>query len=186
MSVIKTTIDIKATMKNVGEIARQMYQIQDEISKAKSAIIEELEPIEDKYFWAMIDVINKNIKQTKNHKIGVERFIHNASFGHVDILGHETDIIDVLRFYKAYQVKTGELYNSLLLIIEGYGDDSYGDIVDSFPLFGKERYEKALKGKIEGKSEDQYQGENYIRLTMDKKTDETFARACCRNDDEEN
>jgi len=185
MSVITTKVDIDATMKNVGEIARQMYEIQDEINRAKNAIVETLELMDEDLFWALMDNLKKSIKASGNHKIGVERFIHNASYGHVAVEGKFTEIMDVLRFLKTYEAKVGALYKPLFKVIEGYGDDSYSDMIDSFPLFGRERYEKALKGEIEGDSENQYQGENYIRTTMDNALNEKFAGVCRSIDDEE-
>lgn len=83
-----------------------------------------------------------------------------------------------LRFYKTYRRLKARLSKALWDVIEGFGDDGYGDVIDSFPLFGRERAEKALKGEIEGESRDQYQGENYIGMSLENALFEYYASSC--------
>lgn len=124
-------------------------------------------PLDDNEFWAMIDELNTEIRRTgkkPDYELAFERFCWEYAFR------NENKIDKVVRFIKTYESKVAALYKPLNEVIEGYGDDGYGDILDSFPLFGREKYEKALKGEIKG---DPYQGENYIKMKL---TDAAFEK----------
>ena len=120
-----------------------------------------VELLSDNEFWSMVKDLRKQIEGTMPDKtstslfyadmrLATDRFFHSYVFG--------KDVEKALSFVRTYRVKSDALYRPLFDVIEGFGDDGYGDVLDSFPLFGKKRYEKALNGEIEGTSEAQYQG----------------------------
>jgi len=140
-----------------------------------------LENLDNDTFWDMLADFKKEIDRTipseitnpsissAKIRLAINRFIHGYFFG------EENDISRILRFIKTYRTMSEKLYEPLFKVVEGFGDDGYGDILDSFPLFGRKRYEAALEGKIEGDSEDQYQGENYIETSLES---EAFSLFC--------
>jgi hypothetical protein len=178
-SAIATSINVEETFKNVGEIQREINEKQEIIGKAFRAILHQSEAMEEDNFWELIENLNKTIKRTGNHKVGTENFMHNLVFGHSKVGGEDTTVEDGFSFVKAYEEMSGKLSKPLWNVIEGYGDDGYGDIIDSFLLFGKERYMKALEGVIEGEPDAQFQGENYMGTHLEDDLQEKFARSCC-------
>jgi hypothetical protein len=131
--------------------------------------------MKDDLFWALLEALRAKlgVDEEGNVKLGdrternVEDFVWEFAFGSTaKKCGVEADIYVLMSFVKTYEEKVHDLYGSLFDVIEGFGDDGFNDLIDSFPLFGRVRYEKALKGEIEGTSRQQYQGENYIRTAL--------------------
>jgi hypothetical protein len=177
-SAIATSINVEETFKNVGKLQSEINEKKEVIGKAFRAILHQSEAMEEDKFWELIENLNKTIKRTENHKVGTENFMHNLAFGHSKVSGEATTVEDGFSFVKAYEEMSGKISKPLWDVIEGFGDDGYGDVIDSFLLFGKERYLKALEGEIEGKSEDQYQGENYMSMHLENDLEEKFAIGC--------
>lgn len=53
---------------------------------------------------------------------------------------------DMARFAKTWTAKKDALYQPLFDVVEGKGDDGYGDFLDALPLAGREVYEACLDG----------------------------------------
>jgi hypothetical protein len=177
---VAVKVDIEETQRNIGKLQSVIDENKNKINRAVSVISGELEllPMED--FWKVIEKLNDDLKGYdgiyKITKSGLEKFANNSCFGHLRDI--DTDHNIMLRFIKTYEELCGKIYTALYNVIEGFGDDSYGDIIDSFPLFGEESVNKALDGEIEGSSEDQYQGENYVKTTLRDTIYEKYAIAC--------
>jgi hypothetical protein len=165
-----------------GRMYLKANLILEGLKRSFSLYLNTVPELEDDKFWAMIEDLKKEILGTYYSKeektiekadirLGISRFTWNYAHG-----DKSDQMDDLLSFVKTYEVKKGALYRPLFDVIEGYGDDGYGDVLDSFPLFGRKRYEMALNGEIEGDSEDQYQGENYIRMTLEDQTFEKFGQ----------
>jgi len=183
-AVVQTRLDVMATCKEVAKRHEQLKRAEREIGCAYTAIMNEVAPIYYEDFWPLIDVLNKEIKRLGSHRLGVESFVHNAAFGHTSYypLGSTKKVYTTMDmtmgFVKRYEQICEDLYKPLFDVIEGFGDDGYGDILDSFPLHGRQRVEMGLKGEIDGTSEDQYQGENYVRMNLNDTLTKKFAMKC--------
>ena len=150
-------------IKSLGEahaMAGAQLSIRD---GAISSLVSCSVPLPDSKFWALCDNLEVEWSRAKpNTKLACDRFLWSLLFK------EEQKAVTAIRFVSTYVSKVAELYKPLFEVIEGYGDDGYGDLLDSFPLFGQERYELVLQGKIEGPSSSQGQGENYFRSTLEK------------------
>jgi len=183
MSAIVTKINTYETEKNIGELQGKMNSLLDEIKSAINAISNEVEELDAVTFWAIIAEIKKRLSRysakdgafsSSDLKGAVESTIHAVTFDHIRDL--ESDRETAIRFVKTYENLTGKISKALWDVVEGYGDDGYGDICDSFPLFGQEVVEQALKGKLT--VEDPYQGENYVCMSLSEKLVEMYAISC--------
>jgi len=164
---------IEQMEKTVGTLQGEISERISKVEKLVDKLIEGSALMGDDDFWAAIKDLAKEVKYAKdNTKLACDRFLHEYIFG------RKTDPYAAMRFIRTYNKKVDALYKPLFDTIDGFGDDGYGDILDSFPLFGRERYEKALKGEIEGSSKDQYQGENYMRMSLEDVFKKKFAIAC--------
>lgn len=89
---------------------------------------------------------------------------------------------EAVQFARTWEEVKGPLYDKLFNIIEGKGDDSYGDLLDALPLAGQKFYERCLAGKFYNcddfiellKAEDDklfdtiYEGENYFEMFLEE------------------
>lgn len=176
-TVVASTVNIEGTMANVGKLREQVNKLRGQIETGYDAVKDSLDLLPTNVtFWKLIKKLNEDIKYVKSYEIGTGRFIHNLSFGHINVI--KSDVLYAMRFVKTYGELRDALYQPLNDVITGFGDDGYGDLVDSFPLFGKKRYELALKGQLVGDMDAQYQGENYMNTTMNNKARECFASHC--------
>jgi hypothetical protein len=192
MSAIATRIDIEATEKNLAGLQKEADKIKNEIRKAINALISESEELEDDIFWTLLEELKNRITRHSTDsefnsacvKVGVNNFIHSVVFDHIRDL--DTDRHTAVRFIKSYSTLTNKLSHSLWNVIEGYGDDGYGDCIDSFPLFGREVVEKALEEELDV---DPYQGENYVVMNLNDSLTEYFGTSCyydyCDEEDSE-
>jgi len=182
-NAITTTTGVEDTDKNIGNLQGQVNGLVKEIKGAIQALKEQSEVLNDDDFWALMEEFKATLKRYKmdNTEKAAHSFIHSIVWGHYKHGIDEDNRSVALRFVKTYRASTKAIYKPLFDVISGYGDDGYGDILDSFPLFGRERYEKALEGKLEGDSKAQYQGENYVAMSLDNAIYELYAMSC-RND----
>ena len=185
MSAIATTINVKKTEQNIANLQGQANAMFKEIRTAVEALVDEADMLPDDMFWFLMEELKTQVRRnsgkdgTITHAIAkgaTKSTLHNITYGHIG--KKETGRETALQFVKTFQEKSSKLYKPLFDVIKGFGDDGYGDILDSFLLFGQERYEKALKGEIVGSSEDQYQGENYFSMSLDDALYEVYAQSC--------
>jgi len=175
-AVVETTINVSKTEENIGKLQGQVNQMRMEMRTGIRAIMSDAELLPDDEFWPLVAELNRWIEMRKNHAIAAEQFIHTLTYNHVR--GLETDRTTAMRFVKTYNEKSHALYKPLYDVIKNCGDDGYGDILDSFPLFGQERYELALKGEIVGTQKEQDQGENYMVMKMENAMLDLYASSC--------
>jgi len=142
--------------------------------------LDSLTDLDDNTFWDMITDFKKEIDRTipsrmKDPTVNDARIKLAASrLSHGCFFKESAKVETLLRFVATYSRKANKLYTPLFNVIEGFGDDGFGDILDSFPLFGRKRYESALKGKIEGDSDAQDQGENYVAMSLESEAFKLF------------
>lgn len=136
----------------------------------------------DELFWRYTDILREKIRI--NFDSTIDDLIRNTEGTEIDyniqkenlsqsisdfwdeVVNTIDDVPIYLRYCVTYKIKSDNLYETLRDTITGFGDDGYSDVLDSFVLFGKERYEMAIDGEIIGSSRDQYQGENYIKRRL--------------------
>jgi len=171
----------KVSETDFGRLYRQARLIQEGLKLSFRIYLDTVEVLDDNTFWSMVDELREKLlntvpkrlkKSIKNADIkrGIELFTWEYAHG-----SKSDDFDNIPRFAKTYNVKRGVIYRPLYDVIKGYGDDGYGDLLDSFPLWGRKRYEMALEGKIKGKVDAQYQGENYISSRLEDSAYEKFA-----------
>jgi len=177
--IIAHAVDIDQTVANIAQAEAEREALTKSITNAVENLVEKSEPLDDSTFWSLVDRLKDFIKIRHNSYVeGIGSFLHTVVFGHYASKGLETDGFTALSFVRMYEEKVASLYKPLFDVIELGGDDTYNDILDSFPLFGKDRFEKALHGEIIGTSEDQYQGENYIGMRLEEKLVDYFSTFC--------
>ena len=175
-AIVETTVNVEKTEANISSLQCKVNTMRKEIRTATEAIMNDVELLPDNEFWPLIEELNRWIAMRKNHTIASEQFIHTLTYNHVRKI--DTDRETAMRFVKTYNEKSGALYKPLYNVITDQSDDGYGDLIDSFPLFGQERYELALKGEIVGDQEEQDQGENYMRTKMEEAMLDLYASSC--------
>ena len=142
--------------------------------------LDTLEDLDDDTFWNMLAELKKQINRTIPSKIKATSVndarikLACSRLSHGYFFKENEKVETLLRFVKTYSRKANKLYTPLFKVIEGFGDDGFDDILDSFPLFGRKRYEAALEGKIEGDSDNQDQGENYIAMSLESEAFKLF------------
>ena len=167
------TSKIDAIEQEIGVAKVQINKLQKKIRLEIDSLIAGTSSLSDDEFWALMDELIETVSRRKqNYELAIENFLWDYFFG------RKVNPYLMMRFVRTYAEKAGALHQPLSEVITGFGDDGYGDVIDSFPLFGRERYEKALKGQIEGTSEEQTQGENYIASTLNDKYIEKFCIMC--------
>jgi hypothetical protein len=135
-------------------------QIEDQINELKTVTT----PMGEKTFWKEVAKLNKYIKKfngytdRNKYECGAKDYIRLKAV--------DNQLMIAVSFVVTYEVMVAALYKPLFDVVDDQGDDGFGDVLDSFPLFGEERYNMALQGEIEGETAEQYQGENYIRMNL--------------------
>jgi len=175
----------KVSMLNFGRLYREAEIAINGLEISFRLHLDSLEDLDDNTFWSMLDEFKKEIDRTISSRMK-DPTVNDANiklashrFGCGYFFGGKGEYETLLRFVATYSRKKNKLYKPLFDVIQGFGDDSYGDILDSFPLLGRKRYEAALEGWIEGDSDAQYQGENYVEMGLESEAFKFF-RSYCR------
>lgn len=155
----------------IGQLVMEINERKTKVENIVDEMIDGTAIMKEDLFWELTEQLIKNWKSAKS-RLGIHRFIWNFVFGQID------DPYLAMQYIRTYRHKVDRLYKPLFDVIKGFGDDGYGDVLDSFLLHGRERYEKALNGELEGDSKAQYQGENYIRTTLLKEFNKLYSIYC--------
>jgi len=130
----------------------------------------ELGPMDDDNFWRYVDQLKELMERYKRYKAGrntVKDACHELF--RKAVVHHGNDAyLNCVRFSIKWEKLTREVSKMLYEhpSSEGLGGDSYGDMLDSFPIHGRETTENVLNGKIDKDS--YYIGENYFRLHLEE------------------
>jgi len=135
--------------------ALSLQKAQTEYEKAYLDFLNTLEPLDDDTFWKMLDflrnlLIERGIKGPALSRAVDELFrlpafwrgCERGTCGGGSDPGYTT--IDAIRFAETYDAKKDALYNPLFDVVEGRGDDGYGDLLDSLVLLGRDLYTKCV------------------------------------------
>jgi len=147
------------------ELYQQREDLNERIQKYVPEIIRDLPRLPDDRFWELVDafkaVLEYSGKEDMYDKVkwGAEEFSRRA------LVSGILPFWEYMRFTKQYDEMVSKIYDLLFGKIVG-GDDHYGDVLDSYPLHGREAYENALKGVVV--KGDPYLGENYVVTRLDE------------------
>ena len=155
----------------IGQLVMEMNERKSKVEKIVDKMLDGSALMKEDKFWEMTEQLIKGWMRNKS-KNDIHHFLWKLVFG------NKADPYLAMQYVRTYSHMVGRLYEPLFEVIEGFGDDGYGDILDSFPLHGRERYEKALKGEIDGESDDQYLGENYIQMTLLQEFNKLYSNYC--------
>jgi hypothetical protein len=142
---------------NIHELAIAKHTADVTYHEGFRAYMDDLDCLNDDRFW---DILNK-FRSLLNRK----RLSTTLAVDELFRLANETDLVaqaeeyqergidvgdnnystlETIRFAKTYRVKAAALYKPLFDVIEGRGDDSYGDLLDNLPLMGQDMYKQLI------------------------------------------
>ncbi len=148
-----------ATLEVAVAAAMAHSKAQASYKKAFRDYFNSLEVLDDDTFWKMLDHLRMLLIERRVNgqalKRAVDELFRLPSFwqgclrgtcGGGKDPGYTT--IDAIRFAKTYDEKKAALYDPLFDVVTGRGDDSYGDLLDSLPILGRELYENCVNKKF--------------------------------------
>jgi hypothetical protein len=106
-------------------------------------------PVNDR-FWKLLDHFRTLVKRNLNRKEGqpvadaAREFFRLALVTQAPLEADEYLMEEALQWFQGYQVLTRQLDRALADLYDFHGD-SFGDLIDSMPLGGRELCERALK-----------------------------------------
>jgi rubrerythrin len=186
-----TTTEIDAKL-GVAE-ARALVIATAKFNKAMIGLEYTLPPLTDDEFWSILAVYRKEVLSSIRAGRKSEASAHNLQC-RMESRGEQKAAL-YMRFAKTYELKASKLYKPLFEVVEGRGDDGYGDLLDNLPLIGREVYEKALDGYYGNESALRdavlesfkgtvkeaerlisyiFNGENYNQMSLNEKGREVF------------
>jgi len=133
----------------IGELldANSVFETKTRLEVSK--LVKEAEVMPDAVFWANVKCLKEDIEKGRDEESGIHNFFCHAKL----------QAKDALSFIKTYREKSraiaSDAHYDHLSDDDGYfcGDDSWGDLTDSFLLNGKELYESFLNRTIDPKHE---------------------------------
>ena len=150
----------------IGELldANSVLETKTRIEVSKLVRVAEVMP--DAVFWANVKCLKEEIEKGRDEESGIHNFFCHAQL-------QAKDALSFIKTYreKSYAIASDAHYNHLS-DDDGYfcGDDSWGDLTDSFPLNGQELYESFLNLTIDPKHEVvNYIPEMYIKTRLEEK-----------------
>jgi hypothetical protein len=154
----------------INEILEAEYALDNRKRVIVNNLVSEAPVMNDKTFWKTVADLKKDVdyalKTWNDAKNGVDNF-----FCH-----WRPEPKEALSFVRTYELKVNAIYSDEhydhLSDEDGYfcGDDSWGDLCDSFPLNGEEVYNAFLNREIDP-DHDAFKNiqENYIRMRLNEK-----------------
>jgi hypothetical protein len=172
MTIKLSTID-KLRL-DIANIARERNKAHEKVEAMVHQLSKAAKPLPEKRFWELVKKLKGELGSTAQKKLDwdTKRAVHNFY-----CYNFTQNLMEMVQFVKTYDDKVCELYQNKDLAenIEGCGDDSFGDTLDSYPLYGQKRFKRAIeKGnpyqtmeQLEEKDYNAiYQGENYICMSL--------------------
>jgi hypothetical protein len=136
---------------NIHELAIAKHTADVTYHEGFRAYMDDLDCLNDDRFW---DILNK-FRSLLNRKglsttLAVDELFRLATETDAVAtdaelsIGQSDSTLETIRFAKTYRVKAAALYKPLFDVIEGRGDDSYGDLLDNLPLMGQDMYKQLI------------------------------------------
>ena len=164
-------------------------------------------------FWAILELWKSSILNLDRHD--VSKYACDELFRQCicdDLIvrgkslaqgGGKVTFDELVRFIENYEAITAALHDYLFDVVEGKGDDSYGDLCDGLPLIGREGVKLLLSmdnnhennPAVEGIIRDNcgkhdadkwtdmiWNGENYWRMFLGDEAERRYVREACDHD----
>ena len=157
----------------IAELAKQRDETNTKVEALTDLLSTKVQFTPEKTFWKLVVELKKLLVETAEspEKWNVKNAVHN--FYCFNFAGNPLGFV---QFYKSYCDKVYRLHkNQKLAINMDCGGDTFGDTLDTFPLFGSLRFNKTIRtGNPYTKMEDLekknanalWLGEHYIRTTL--------------------
>jgi len=146
----KTNIQPPESLVKMSKQLETLKQNIDEGFRAFHTMFPALSDAEDR-FWDILKFYRKIVIENigKSYKNAPEEFFRQTICERADGSTESGySYTEALAFVNAYHVCKDRLYKPLFGVVTDRGDDSYGDLIDSFPLLGRKLYEQAMKKQI--------------------------------------
>ena len=124
--------------------ARALVVANAKFTKAMIGLERGLDPLTDAEFWSVLAIYRNEVLSSIRGGRKSDASAHNLQC-RMESRGEQKAAL-YMRFAKTYGIKAAALYKPLFEVVEGRGDDSYGDLLDNLPLIGREVYDKAIEG----------------------------------------
>lgn len=125
--------------------------------------VDSLASLDDDQFWKWVDRLKEYLPSKKqDHLNGMLSPFFRFVLDYKE--ESATSFNEVLRFSKTYKEKVSSVRKVCEKTIQGCSSDTFYDLMDTFPLLGKEMYDKAMDGHMWGDYKDAglYLGEWYV------------------------
>lgn len=137
------TTETKLDLSKAIEASRAFVIAKKGFQATMRALEREIAPLGDDEFWPLVEKYREQVltgfRLHQESKAMAHNLLEEEEEG-------EARTLKLMAFAKAWGAKKGAAYRPLFDAIQDRGDDGYGDFLDSFPLVGREVYEKALTG----------------------------------------
>jgi len=134
-------------------LARAKHEARDAYHKAYVKFAAQAPLLEPDHFWTILAVVAKEVKSF--------RFCYGRTNGTkqaAEEVGRqcwckqlpkrvECTTEQYVSFANTYRELVSKLYKPLFDVVTGYGDDGYGDLLDTLPLLGREFVKRILEGE---------------------------------------
>jgi hypothetical protein len=140
-------------MKTLVQIAKELQEAQAACEEAFRKVYNDAPLMEPDHFWELMDLVRKEIRgyrfglgRTNGVKQGAEEVGRKIWTDQVP-KGLTCTAEEYVSFAKTYSELARKFYDPLFHVAEGYGDDSYGDLLDTLPLLGRDFSKRILDGE---------------------------------------
>jgi len=134
------------------ETALLFNKAKDDYHQSFQRLLKSIKPLDNNRFWELLkhyrsEVVQYVLMYKRCTEDAASEFFRKTTFGTMRATC-TWNFDEALAFVVAYELKSKELYQPLFDIVEGRGDDGYGDLLDSLPLAGRETFDKCMGRKF--------------------------------------
>ena len=142
---------------NIHELAIAKHTADVTYHEGFRAYMDDLDCLNDDRFWAILNKFRSLLnRKSLSTTLAVDELFRLATETDlvaqaeeyqergIDVGDNNYSTLETIRFAKTYRVKAAALCKPLFDVIEGRGDDSYGDLLDNLPLMGQDMYKQLI------------------------------------------
>lgn len=199
----------------LNNLARKKLEAEKAYREAWDKARETTERLDVDRFWAIMDLWKSSvIRMGRDSKQACDELFRQCVCGELIVRGKtraagggKVTFDELVRFIENYEAITSALYGHLFDVVDGKGDDSYGDLCDSLPLVGREGVKdllalrndqennEAVVSIIEyncvGHDKDEWvhfiwDGENYFRMFLEDEARRRYSGEAVEHDPKPN
>lgn len=162
-------------LRSMIKLNERMSKIKKENKSIVSHLLKSVPLMEEDEFWSEIERLNKFITRIDE---GYSSSFQNFPYSITQFLEKEDEktfrdkikgMMKFMSFVATYYDKIVKLHTRQFHAKLNCSDDSFYDIVDSYPLYGRVKYNEALELEVSGEASEYYQGENYVLRNLNKR-----------------